>query len=502
MVPQKEAGMAVLSSLSTNEIVTSTPFPPQTSVSEPVHPVVQPIHSQQQLPPRTETSVPFIPSNGVTSPTYSGMHTTPQPSFNLREAQYMTPGKNQPLNSTTDQLSVDSASLLKRVSVPKFSGNKKNYEAWKAAFYSCFDQARATPECKLLRMRDCLHGEALKVVENLGHSAAAYEAAKIRLERKYGGARRALTLRLEELDAFKPIREGDEKDLEGFAELLDAIVVNLKDAGQEAELGSGFLYITLQRKFNRNLLTKYKQWISDKCQNENVATLRVFIDRESEFLTTASETISGVLKESTKKERNLSGRTFVTQDNNVPKKRQPRKCKVCGQSHGIWACDNYNKMTVNHRWDIAKEHKLCFRCLGEGHRGETCSRSRACGINGCKSSHHRMLHGDKVVVQQSRVTLVDQENEREERYPQNPSGSETHVNEVNQSPTSTNTTLTTTMAKKPAVPLEFVALRTVPVYLINGTKRVKVNALLDEASSKSYLNSDVAAELGLEGEPC
>ena len=262
------------------------------------------------------------------------------------------------------------------------------------------------------------------------------------------------------------------------------------------------MLVTLQRKFNRNLLTKYKQWISDKCQNENVATLREFIDRESEFLTTASETISGVLKESTKKERNLSGRTFVTQDNNVPKKRQPRKCKVCGQSHGIWACDNYNKMTVNHRWDIAKEHKLCFRCLGEGHRGETCSRSRVCGINGCKSSHHRMLHGDKVVVQQSRVTLVDQENEREERHPQNPSGSETDVNEVNQSPTSTNTTLTTTMAKKPAVPLEFVALRTVPVYLINGTKRVKVNALLDEASSKSYLNSDVAAELGLEGKPC
>ena len=231
MVPQKEAGMAVLSSLSTNEIVTSTPFPPQTSVSEPVHPVVQPIHSQQQLPPRTETSVPFIPSNGMTPPTYSGMHTTPQPSFNLREAQYMTPGKNQPLNSTTDQLSVDSASLLKRVSVPKFSGNKKNYEAWKAAVYSCVDQARATPEYKLLRMRECLQGEALKVVENLGHSAAADEAAKTRLERKYGGARRALTLRLEELDAFKPIREGDEKDLEGFAELLDAIVVNLKDAG-------------------------------------------------------------------------------------------------------------------------------------------------------------------------------------------------------------------------------------------------------------------------------
>ncbi|PFX22389.1 hypothetical protein AWC38_SpisGene13097 [Stylophora pistillata] len=59
----------------------------------------------------------------------------------------------------------------------------------------------------------------------------------------------------------------------------------------------------------------------------------------------------------------------------------------------------------------------------------------------------------------------------------------------------------TTMTIKLTVPTEFVALQTVPVYLTNGRKRVQVNALLDEGSSKAYLNSDVAAELGLEGRP-
>ena len=45
-----------------------------------------------------------------------------------------------------------------------------------------------------------------------------------------------------------------------------------------------------------------------------------------------------------------------------------------------------------------------------------------------------------------------------------------------------------------------IALRTIPVYLKNGTKRIKVNALLDDASTKTYINSDVAAELGLHGQ--
>ena len=74
------------------------------------------------------------------------------------------------------------------------------------------------------------------------------------------------------------------RDLEKFSELLDGIVVNLKDANQEAELGNGSLYITLQWKFNKELLSKYKQWVSDNHRTENVSTLREFIDRESEFL--------------------------------------------------------------------------------------------------------------------------------------------------------------------------------------------------------------------------
>ena len=52
--------------------------------------------------------------------------------------------------------------------------------------------------------------------------------------------------------------------------------------------------------------------------------------------------------------------------------------------------------------------------------------------------------------------------------------------------------MTTTL--KLTVPSEFVTLRTVSVYQASGGRQVKVNALLDEGSSRSYLNSDVAAQ--------
>jgi len=42
-------------------------------------------------------------------------------------------------------------------------------------------------------------------------------------------------------------------------------------------------------------------------------------------------------------------------------------------------------------------------------------------------------------------------------------------------------------------------LRAVRVVVKNGEQRIIVNALLDDGSTKTYINGDVAAQLGLEG---
>ena len=55
----------------------------------------------------------------------------------------------------------------------------------------------------------------------------------------------------------------------------------------------------------------------------------------------------------------------------------------------------------------------------------------------------------------------------------------------------------TTMMTQSSSRTDFIAFRTVPIILKNGDRSLKVNALLDEASTKTYLNSDVAAELRL-----
>ena len=91
------------------------------------------------------------------------------------------------------------------------------------------DQAPATPEYKLLQLRQYLSGEAPKAKENLGHSGFAYESAKEQLEQKYGGQRHKVMLHMDELKNLKPICVDHPKDVEKFADLLDIAVINLKE---------------------------------------------------------------------------------------------------------------------------------------------------------------------------------------------------------------------------------------------------------------------------------
>ena len=116
---------------------------------------------------------------------------------------------------------------LKRVQTPVFSGDKRTYNSWKAAFLACIDSASYW-EIQITTATAVLSGEALKTIENLGHSGAAYEATKDRLERKFGGMRRQIAIYMEELENFRQIRNGNAKDLEQFADLLDIAIINLK----------------------------------------------------------------------------------------------------------------------------------------------------------------------------------------------------------------------------------------------------------------------------------
>ena len=166
----------------------------------------------------------------------------------------------------------------------------------------------------------------------------------------------------------------------------------------------------------------------------------------------------------------------------VPKEgRTP--CALCEGNHGIWSCRKFQGMDVRERWSVAKARRLCFRCLESYHQGRACSRSKQCNINGCTKNHHTLLHDNHLHDTQPAKKEPDQEESSQQQSVLPWDGvMETRTNVKNSRNNESETVL----------------LRTIPVWLKSSNRKVKVNAILDDASNESFLNEDVAGMLGIQ----
>ena len=120
---------------------------------------------------------------------------------------------------------VDANKQPKRIRIPKFSGDKKEYQSWWAAFSSCVDETNLSAQFKMLRLESCLVGEAAEMVKEPGYLDHAYEATKARLNQKYGGNRPQVQAHLDQLRKMRLINTDDPSELERFADIVETTEV-------------------------------------------------------------------------------------------------------------------------------------------------------------------------------------------------------------------------------------------------------------------------------------
>ena len=109
--------------------------------------------------------------------------------------------------------------------------------------------------------------------------------------------------------------------------------------------------------------------------------------------------------------------------------------------------------------EMGQDKRRCFTCLGQGHRTRECPDSTPCKKDGCDRLHHPMLHPPKRKDDVERTNLASAQQQSR------------------------------------------VVLRTEPVAIRRPKGVVNTATLLDEASTVTLLDSDIAKQVGAEG-PC
>ncbi|XP_028418888.1 uncharacterized protein LOC114544441 [Dendronephthya gigantea] len=330
-------------------------------------------------------------------------------------------------------------------------------------------------------------GNAAEAIAKLGYSDEAYEEAKRTLVRKFSGDRRQIQAHLENLRATKSFQDDDVLEIERFSDSLVHSIVTLKEQKQWKELRpNSTLYLLLIEKVPRSMLSRFFRWLYEKVKEETLESLSDWLVEETEFLIHAMETKEGMSVKKTSRDKRPH-RNFAT----VTDGRQ-RNCACCNKiGHGVWSCAKAKDGSVAQRWALAKEKQLCYRCLSDHHLGRNCPRTRVCVLEGCKNNHHQLLHDSERKDQQETdrdgkerlLKPIPDPNDRNTSASQEQTGIEkkTYI-----------ATLAVSQSSNKAG-----SFRTVPVWLKANGQKIRVNAVLDDASSASYISEEVAGVLGL-----
>ena len=67
------------------------------------------------------------------------------------------------------------------------------------------------------------------------------------------------------------------------------------------------------------------------------------------------------------------------------------KCSACDGPHYLGHCPRFKGQSAGERRDLVAREQLCFNCLRQEHRAESCPSQSSCRT--CGSQHHTLLHG-------------------------------------------------------------------------------------------------------------
>ena len=254
------------------------------------------------------------------------------------------PFESTPARETTQRMATVK---LKGVDLPNFSGEKKtDYESWKAAFVSIVDEADIPVSEKMLRLQNSLSGKARTMVKDLGYSLNAYERAKSKLEKKYGGERRLMIKHLTALRDFPKIKSRNLEEMENFLVTLERVMIALEDSGPGKELTGQNLNLTAKEKLSQQDVQAYKYWLIEHSREDTFGTLVEWVELRVQIMEEALEETSGLgSKPEDKRDSRGNDRRRNRGFNSIHKQ---TSCIVasCKENHPPWVCGAFKALPV------------------------------------------------------------------------------------------------------------------------------------------------------------
>ncbi|XP_055918440.1 uncharacterized protein LOC129950533 [Eupeodes corollae] len=351
--------------------------------------------------------------------------------------------------------------------LPAFDGDPSEWPLFIASFNRSTELGRFSDEENLIRLHKALKGSALEAVRSLIIQPNCVGRVIDTLKMLYGRPELIINTLIRKISSTPPPKAEKLDSIVTFAIAVQNLCATVEACGITDHLNYPMLTQELVEKLPPSLRLN---WAIHK-QSLSSCTLMHF----SRWMFSLAEAANGVL--ATAPSTNVVERKAqkgwkdkaVVNAHYTGNTRQENQCYICeGICASVAECKKFKEANRTIRWEEVRKHNLCRRCL-KRHLGSRCQSESICGENNCTRKHHRLLH---------------------------------NVNAGQGSPTNGTVGV---HSKELSVSKSYVTdpvlFRVVPVFLYGRGTRIKTFAFLDDGSSVTLIDKEIAKKLNVQGTP-
>lgn len=408
---------------------------------------------------------------------------------NLRPLLPSNTNQNDTHNTSQSNTLSTSGIRLPKIQLKTFNGDISQW----IAFYNLFDttvhknQSLTNIE-KFQFLLSSLQYEPLNLIKSLPLTNDNYTTAYDILIKRYHNPRILQSLHLNQLIDMPTCHDirPNAKNMRTFICQFNEHASALNSLGINVQEDNPILITLLLRKFDLSLRTRFETKRNNSHDLPTPKEFIEFLENECSHMENACLTQSSKIV-SQKQPMNSTFKSASTRNKNVTLTVQAdtSECSYCKGDHLIYQCSNFLKIKPEQRFIHIKTSGLCINCL-RGHRYKDCKSNSTC--KQCNKRHNTLLH-----------------------FKQNSSNS---GNTGNCSMTTQPVTSQHTATSADTIPLHSVHTMNTPsqnkFITLLGTTLVKLiapnnntiiaRALIDCASSCSFINEDIASKLKIKRE--
>ncbi|XP_055589038.1 uncharacterized protein LOC129741339 [Uranotaenia lowii] len=350
--------------------------------------------------------------------------------------------------------------------LPVFTGDPMDWPLFISTYRNSTEVCGYSESENLLRLQRSIKGIAKEAVSSFLLHPSTVPKVIHTLQTLYGKPEQIVHHMVCKVRA-SPAPKGDRMEtLVSFGLMVQNLCSHLKAVGLENHLSNPTLLQELVAKLPPTAMFSWALF-QELIPNPDLTVFGRFMER----ITSAASGVSmsgNMVGKFPKDERQKKDKGFINvhststdvETNNYGEISSNRErgsaCVACeDETHNVADCLVFRRFSLDERWNLVKERKLCSRCL-RSHRRWPC-RVETCGVNNCQKRHHKLLHYD---------------------------------------PSPSSPTAVVTIHRKISASVLY---RMLPVTLIGPKGKVETYAFLDDGSSVTLIENALAEKIGAEG---